>query len=220
LSELGVVEDILVDRAFVDNRESHAQELATFEDINPFASHNVANALAAAALARAYGVSAASVKKGLQDFSPAPHRVAFVAEVNGVRFINDSKATNAHAAQTAIKSYESVVWIAGGDAKGQDFSELVKASANRLKGVVLLGRDRELIKSQLQSVSPGLSVIEISDSTPSAMEQVVAAAYSLASAGDTVLLAPACASWDMFNNYGHRGDLFVDAVLKTGEENE
>ncbi|MEY4322745.1 MAG: hypothetical protein RL410_526 [Actinomycetota bacterium] len=218
LSELGLVEDILVDRAFIENRSSHAQELATVEDVQPAARHNVANALAAAALARSYGVEAAFIRQGLHDFQPAAHRVAYVATINDVKYINDSKATNCHAAQTALQSYDSVVWIAGGDAKGQDFNELVKLTKSHLRGVVLLGRDREFIKSALAAHAPEIPVIEIIDATPEAMTEVVQRASEVAHAGDVVLLAPACASWDMYQNYGHRGDMFAEAVRKLNGE--
>jgi len=217
LSELGLVEDILVDRAFVDNRSTHAQELAVISDIHPAATHNIANALAAAALARAFGVKPAAVKQGLIDFKPAPHRVSLVATINNVRYIDDSKATNCHAAETAIKSYERVVWIAGGDAKGQSFDALVRNSVDRLAGVVLLGRDRAGISSALKTFAPDVPVIEIQDTQPTAMTEVVAAATSLVAAGEVVLLAPACASWDMYDNYGHRGDMFAAAVNAMGE---
>lgn len=211
-SELGLVEDILVDRAFVENRSTHAQELAVIADVTPAAPHNVANALAAAALARSYGVPAVAVKQGLLDFQPAPHRVAHVATIDGVKYIDDSKATNAHAAATAVSAFENVIWIAGGDAKGQEFAGLIKQVGSRLKAVVLLGRDRDLLGSELRSQFPQVPVVEISDLTPSAMTAVVQAARGLAREGDTVLLAPACASWDMFDNYGHRGDEFAAAV--------
>ena len=214
LSELGLVEDILVDRAFIENRTSHAQELATVDDVQPAARHNVANALAAAALARSYGVEAAFIRQGLHDFQPAAHRVAYVGTVDDVKYINDSKATNCHAAQTALQSYDSVVWIAGGDAKGQDFNDLVKAAKSHLRAVILLGRDREFIKSALLAQAPEIPVIEISNSTPEAMTEVVAQARALAHVGDVVLLAPACASWDMYQNYSQRGDMFARAVLK------
>lgn len=216
LSMLGVVEDVLVDRAFIDNRASHAQELATFADINPFAKHNVANALAAAALARAYGIEPASVRDGLRDFQPAAHRIAFAGEIDGIRFIDDSKATNAHAAETALASYEHVVWIAGGQAKGQSFDDLVTKMARRMRAVILLGEDRHLIKAALDRHAPEVPVVDIADPTPDALDDVVAAALRLAVAGDVVLLAPGCASWDMFTNYGHRGDRFVEAVRKFG----
>ncbi|MEY4348200.1 MAG: hypothetical protein RIS43_619 [Actinomycetota bacterium] len=218
LSELGLVEDILVDRAFIENRTSHAQELATVDDVQPAARHNVANALAAAALARSYGVEAAFIRQGLHDFQPAAHRVAYVGTVDDVKYINDSKATNCHAAQTALQSYDSVVWIAGGDAKGQDFNDLVKAAKSHLRAVILLGRDREFIKSALLAQAPEIPVIEISNSTPEAMTEVVAQARALAHAGDVVLLAPACASWDMYQNYGHRGDMFAAAVRSLNGE--
>jgi UDP-N-acetylmuramoylalanine--D-glutamate ligase len=217
LSELGLVEDILVDRAFVDNRQSHAQELAVVGDVHPTALHNVANALAAAALARAFGVAPVSIKKGLQDFQPAAHRVALVAVINDVRYINDSKATNAHAAQTALRSFENVIWIAGGDSKGQNFDELVKLSHSKMKAAILLGRDREYIRSALDKFGESVPVIDISDSSINAMQEAVRIAHGLATPGDVVLLAPACASWDMFQNYGHRGDLFAEAVSNLGE---
>ena len=217
--ELGVVEEFLVDRAFAPQMgEGEAIDLATLEDVQPFAKHNVANALAAAALARSFGVPREAVRQGLIDFQPAAHRVARVAEIDGVLYVDDSKATNCHAAATAISSFDRVVWIAGGDAKGQDFSELVKASAGRLAGAVLLGRDRELVRSALSAFAPEAAVVEVSESDPTAaMAAVVAAAREMAKPGDTVLLAPACASWDMFQNYGHRGDLFTESVTALGE---
>jgi UDP-N-acetylmuramoylalanine--D-glutamate ligase len=218
LSELGLVEDILVDRAFVDNRQSHAQELALIEDVHPAALHNVSNALAAAALARAYGVSPAHIKKGLIDFQPAAHRVALVATIDQVRYINDSKATNAHAASTALRSFENVIWIAGGDAKGQNFDELVQTASKKMKSVILLGRDREFIRKSLDQFAPDIPVIEIADSSIAAMKEVVELAYGMAKPGDVVLLAPACASWDMFQNYGHRGDMFAEAVNSLGDK--
>ena len=216
LSMVGVVEDVLVDRAFIDNRASHAQELATFDDITPFATHNVANALAAAALARAYGVQPVAVRDGLRNFTPAGHRIAPAGEINGVRFIDDSKATNTHAAATSLASYEHVVWIAGGQAKGQSFDELVIKMGKRMRAVVLLGEDRHVIRASLQAHAPQVPVVEVADTTPDALDEVVRHAMSFAEPGDVVLLAPGCASWDMFTSYGHRGDRFVEAVRKIG----
>jgi UDP-N-acetylmuramoylalanine--D-glutamate ligase len=216
LSELGLVEDILVDRAFVENRATHAQELATTDDVHPQALHNVANALAAAALARAFGVEPAFVRQGLIEFEPAAHRVAHVATVAGVKYINDSKATNCHAAQTALMSFNNVIWIAGGDAKGQSFDELVQLTHGRIKHVLLLGRDRADVLKALQAHAPALPVTEFELLEPAVMSDVVAHAAKIATEGDVVLLAPACASWDIYQNYGHRGEMFAQAVNQLG----
>lgn len=218
VSMLGVVEEFLVDRAFVDDRRNTAQELATVQDVHPLAPHNVANALAAAALARAYGVSAAAIQQGLQDFEPAGHRIAYVATVNDVTYIDDSKATNTHAALTSLRAYGSVVWIAGGMAKGQDFDELILQAGQKLRGVVLLGVDRDVIARGMAQHAPQVPVTVIERTDSEAMVEVVAAAQAFAQAGDTVLLAPGCASWDMFRDYSQRGDLFAQAVQALAQE--
>ena len=163
-------------------------------------------------MARAIGVSPASIRAGLQTFAPAPHRIALVGEVGGVRFVNDSKATNAHAATTSLGAFESVVWIAGGLAKGQSFDELIERVATRLRGVVLMGTDREVIRRSLELHAPLVPIMEVASRDPDAMTEVVRLAHRLAQPADTVLLAPACASWDMFANYGDRGDRFTRAV--------
>ena len=212
LSMLGVVDEYLVDRAFIENRSTHAQELATVSDVRPPAPHNVANALAAAGLARAYGVTPAAVREGLRNFVPAGHRIAEVATINGVAYVDDSKATNGHAAATSLAAYDRVVWIAGGLAKGQEFDDLVTASAKRLRAVVLLGQDRHRIAEALARHAPQVPVHDVSASDTSAMAEVVRLAARAAQPGDTVLLAPGCASWDMFRDYAARGDAFADAV--------
>lgn len=211
-SMLGVVDDLLVDRAFIENRAEAALELGSVELVRPFAPHNVANALAAAALARAYGVPAQAVAQGLQQFEAAGHRIATVAEQDGVRWVDDSKATNCHAAQTSLLAYDSVVWIAGGMAKGQEFDELVALSASRMRGVVLLGVDRDKIREALMRHAPDVPIVEVPRTDTGAMDEVVVAAAAMATAGDTVLLAPGCASWDMFRDYAHRGDAFADSI--------
>ncbi|MFJ5548263.1 UDP-N-acetylmuramoyl-L-alanine--D-glutamate ligase [Streptomyces sp. NPDC093225] len=217
-SMLGVVDGILVDRAFVENRQKHAQELAEVADVNPPAPHNVANALAAAALARAFGVEPRAVRDGLRDFRPDAHRIAHVAEVAGVTYIDDSKATNTHAAEASLAAYESIVWIAGGLAKGATFDELVAGSAGRLRGAVLIGADRELIRGALARHAPEVPVVDLDRTDTGAMLAAVREAARLAEPGDTVLLAPACASMDMFANYGTRGDAFADAVRELAAE--
>ncbi|MBA0050329.1 UDP-N-acetylmuramoyl-L-alanine--D-glutamate ligase [Streptomyces sp. AJS327] len=211
-SELGVVDGILVDRAFVENRRESAQELAEVSDVRPPAPHNIANALAAAALARAYGVPPTAVRDGLRAFRPDAHRIAHVADVAEVAYVNDSKATNTHAAQASLTAYDSVVWIAGGLAKGATFDELVTAAAGRLRGVVLLGADRALVAEALARHAPDVPVADLGRTDTGAMEAAVREAAALARPGDTVLLAPACASMDMFVNYTARGDAFADAV--------
>jgi UDP-N-acetylmuramoylalanine--D-glutamate ligase len=126
ISMLGVVDEYLVDRAFIEERRTTAQELALVHDVQPAAPHNVANALAAAALARAFGVPAEAVQKGLQEFVPAAHRIAHVGEIGGVTFIDDSKATNLHALESALRSQtRPVVLIAGGKEKGLDYAPVV-----------------------------------------------------------------------------------------------
>ncbi|MCU0300456.1 MAG: UDP-N-acetylmuramoyl-L-alanine--D-glutamate ligase [Candidatus Nanopelagicales bacterium] len=217
VSMLGVVEDVLVDRAYIANRREAAQELATLADVRPAAPHNVANALAAAALARAHGVPPVAVRDGLRAFTPAGHRIADVGTVAGVRYVDDSKATNCHAAQTSLLAYERVVWIAGGMAKGQSFDDLIVATRDRLAGVVLLGVDRPVIADALARHAPDLPVVEVARTDTGAMAEVVAAAAAMAGPGDTVLLAPGCASWDMFRDYAQRGDAFAEAVAALRE---
>lgn len=215
-SQLGVVDGILVDRAFVPDRQKQAQELAEISDVQPPAPHNIANALAAAALARAYGVPATAVRDGLRAFRPDAHRIEHVADVAGVAYVDDSKATNTHAAEASLAAYESIVWIAGGLAKGATFDELVAKSAKRLRGVVLIGADRALIREALARHAPEVPVVDLDRTDTGAMSEAVEQAARLAEPGDTVLMAPACASMDMFTNYNKRGDAFADAVRERG----
>lgn len=222
LSMLGVVDDAIVDRAFIPDRRDSAQELALVSDINPSASHNTENALAAAALARAFGcgdrgeVSPKAVQAGLRNFTPAAHRIQLIRELDGVSYIDDSKATNAHAAQTSLSAYSSVIWIAGGLAKGQNFEDLVRRNATRLKAVILLGQDADLIAEALQRHASNVPVFTLVTRETSVMEEAVRQANRLAVSGDTVLLAPGCASWDMFTDYSHRGNVFAQAVVDLG----
>ncbi|MEU6167732.1 UDP-N-acetylmuramoyl-L-alanine--D-glutamate ligase [Streptomyces tanashiensis] len=211
-SQLGVVEGILVDRAFVENRQKNAQELAEVADVQPPAPHNIANALAAAALARAFGVEAKAVRDGLKAFRPDPHRIELVEEVQGVTYVDDSKATNTHAAEASLAAYDPIVWIAGGLAKGATFDELVQRSAKHLRGAVLIGADRALIREALARHAPEVPVVDLDRTDTGAMSEAVREAARLARPGDTVLLAPACASMDMFTNYNKRGEAFADAV--------
>ncbi|QNS06731.1 UDP-N-acetylmuramoyl-L-alanine--D-glutamate ligase [Streptomyces xanthii] len=215
-SELGVVDGILVDRAFVENRQKNAQELAEVSDVNPPAPHNIANALAAAALARAFGVEPQAVREGLRNFTPDAHRIAHVADVDGVAYVDDSKATNTHATQASLAAYESIVWIAGGLAKGATFDELVTGAAKRLRGVVLIGQDRALIREALERHAPEVPVVDLERTDTGAMSAAVQEAARLARPGDTVLMAPACASMDMFTNYNKRGEAFAAAVRELG----
>ena len=216
--QFGVVEDVLVDRAFVDDVENEAVEVATLADVTVPGPHNVSNALAAAALARAYGVSPAAVADGLRTFTPAPHRIAEVATVDGVRFVDDSKATSPHAAAASLTSFDSVVWIAGGLGKGIAFDDVVRMAAPRLRAVVLMGACRAEIADALARHAPDVRVVEVdgpeTNQVEAVMDRVVAQALAMASAGDTVLLAPAAASMDMFRDYGHRGDVFAAAVRR------
>ncbi|MFF5654749.1 UDP-N-acetylmuramoyl-L-alanine--D-glutamate ligase [[Kitasatospora] papulosa] len=217
-SQLGLVDGILVDRAFVADRPKQAQELAEVGDVDPPAPHNIANALAAAALARAFGVPPAAVRDGLRAFRPDAHRIEHVADVAGVTYIDDSKATNTHAAEASLAAYEPIVWIAGGLAKGATFDGLVTGAAKRLRGVVLMGADRALIKEALARHAPEVPVVDLDRTDTGAMPAAVLEAARLARPGDTVLLAPACASMDMFVNYNKRGEAFADAVRRLADE--
>ncbi len=214
---LGVVDGILADRAFIEERQTSAAELGTVADLASDAPHFVANALAAAALARAHGVPPSAVRDGLRAFEPDGHRIAEVAVVDEVRYVDDSKATNPHAAQSSLAAYDPVVWVAGGLAKGARFDDLVTAVKGRLRGVVLLGQDRDVIADALSRHAPDVPVIVVEGGDTSVMDRVVGAAADLAQPGDTVLLAPGCASMDMFANYGARGDAFAEAVLRLRE---
>ena len=207
--ELGVADGSLVDRAFGDG-----VPLAAVGDVRPAAPHNVADALAAAALARAYGATAVAVRAGLRAFQPDPHRISLIAQVGGVDYVDDSKATNPHAAAASLAAYPSVVWIAGGLFKGadSDIEELVGGAAARLRGVILLGVDRAKIRDALARHAPDVPVVEAAGTDTGVMDRVVAEAARLAVPGDTVLLAPAAQSFDIFRDYPARGDAFAAAV--------
>jgi UDP-N-acetylmuramoylalanine--D-glutamate ligase len=214
---LGIVDDVLCDRAFIEERQTSAAELCTLDDLATAAPHYVANALAAAALARSHSVPAEAVREALRGFRPDGHRIAEVATYDGVTWIDDSKATNPHAALASLQAYDPVVWVAGGLAKGARFDDLVTRVRDRLRGAVLIGRDAGVIREALARHAPDVPVIAVEAGETPVMDRVVASAATLARPGDTVLLAPGCASMDMFENYGERGDAFVAAVHRKGK---
>ena len=219
--EIGVVEELLVDRAFVADPQEAAM-ISELADVQPTVPHNVSNSLAAAGLARAAGVAHEAIRQAIIEFTPGKHRIEKVFEKDGITWINDSKATNPHAASASIMSALSVVWIAGGLAKGATMGDLVDRVKSRVHVAILIGQDRELIARELRERAPHVEIVEID--TPGTyvrggegnelMESVIRAAQSRAVSGDTVLLAPACASMDQFLSYSDRGDRFSAAVKK------
>lgn len=217
-SMIGVVDDLMVDRAFIAQRQDSALELAKVSDVQPNAPHNIENALAAAALVRSFGVPPHAVGEGLRNLKLGDHRIQTIAEHAGVRYVDDSKATNPHAAAASLRAFDKVIWIAGGQAKGTNFDDLVRSLGNRLRGAVLLGVDRMNIAASLAQHAPDVPVIVVDATDTSAMRQVVTAAASLARPGDVVLLAPGCASKDMYSGYAQRGDAFAAAVAGLGQE--
>jgi UDP-N-acetylmuramoylalanine--D-glutamate ligase len=212
-SAVGFVEDILVDRAFLANRAEEALEIATeaeLSQIGPVSDQLRANVAAATALARAADVPPQAIRRAITSFKLSPHRNQPVAEIGGVLYVNDSKATNAHAASSSLSAYDSVVWIVGGLFKGVDPAELIKKHGTRLRAAVLIGSETEQLAKLFSELLPGTAISVISGD--SVMRDAVLAAQTLAEPGDTVLLAPAAASMDQFRDYADRGESFERAV--------
>lgn len=212
--EIGLVEELLVDRAYVEDPQE-ASMFAELAEVKPMIAHNVSNTLAAAALARSVGVSHEDIRSAIKSFRPGRHRIETILSADLINWVDDSKATNPHAATASLLSYESVVWIAGGLAKGAQMEELVERTSKRIKAAILIGADRALIEAALIKYCPEVPRVLIDgDSSDELMEKAVTAAQGFAQSGDTVLLAPACASMDQFISYADRGDRFAAAVKK------
>jgi UDP-N-acetylmuramoylalanine--D-glutamate ligase len=152
------------------------------------------------------------VAAGLRAFVPDSHRNQYLRTRAGVRWIDDSKATNPHAAQASLSAYERVIWIAGGQLKDAPVDDLVARAAPRLVAAVLLGADRDQLLAALRRHAPDLPLIEVARTDDGAMTEVVRAAAGLARPGDVVLLAPAAASYDMFSGFAARGSAFAAAI--------
>jgi len=179
--------------------------------------HNAANALAALALGEAVGLPMPAMLGALVSFPGLPHRSQWIAEADGVRYVDDSKGTNVGATIAAVAGTPGpLVMIAGGDGKGQDFTPLAPAFRGKVRHVVLIGRDAPVLAAALKGVCAAQSIAPMQDAEAS-MQAAVAAAARAAQPGDTVLLSPACASFDMFRDYGHRGDAFAAAVRRLVE---
>ncbi len=211
--EIGLVEELLIDRAFVSSSES-AEVIAELSDIKPAVPHNVSNAMAAAGLALAIGIAHPQVKSGIAKFELDKHRLQTILTKDGVTWVNDSKATNPHAATASLLSHLSNIWIAGGLAKGAKMDDLVRRTASRIKAAIIIGKDGEEIASALEKFAPEVKIFRMpkTNGPEDLMDQVVACAINIAELGDTVLLAPACASMDQFTSYAQRGDLFALSV--------
>ena len=220
-SDFGVVDGILCDRAFLEERATTALELTTHADLDLVglgAPHSVANVLAAAALVRSLGVEPAVIRQALREFRLDAHRTEIVAERDGVVWIDDSKATNPHAAAASLRAHPSIVWIAGGLLKGVDVDELVRLHAGKLSAVVLIGADRSALRSAFERHAPTVAVFEVDETeTRDVMPSAVRRALAVARAGDVVLLAPAAASMDQFTDYKDRGEKFAAAVRQALE---
>ncbi|MEW1833372.1 UDP-N-acetylmuramoyl-L-alanine--D-glutamate ligase [Microbacterium sp. NPDC079995] len=215
-SDLGVVDGILVDRAFLEERRTNALELTTLDELSQTglaAPHVVANILAAAALARSLDVPPAAIRDALRGFRLDPHRIEVVAVAEGVTWIDDSKATNPHAAASSLQAYPGAVWVLGGQLKGVDIDDLVAARGPAVKAAIVIGVERSAIVAAFARHAPTVPVFEVDHAqTEDVMTEVVALAAGVAQDGDVVLLAPAAASFDQFASYSDRGRRFADAV--------
>ena len=235
--ELGISSRKIIDKAFCNNLKIIDTNL-----IKLTGTAGLLNALAATALARSIGVSSESISSALISFKKTRHRVELICEFNHVQYFNDSKATNPHAAQTSIRMFKSVVWIAGGLLKNTLVDKLIFNVCSYISGVILIGKDSSGFLKSLSKHAPNIPIIliiteknfsiskevELSGNSVSYIDKkletsisdavmlsVVKSANKLTSEGDVVLLAPAAASLDQFNNYAHRGDAFAKAVYST-----
>ncbi|WP_019179364.1 UDP-N-acetylmuramoyl-L-alanine--D-glutamate ligase [Microbacterium yannicii] len=226
-SDLGVVDGILVDRAFLEDRRTSALELTTVAELAErglAAPHIAANILAAAALARSLDVAPAAIRAALRDFRLDPHRIEVVARHDGITWVDDSKATNPHAAASSLAAYPGAVWVVGGLLKGVDISELVATRGTTAKAAIVIGAERTAVVAAFSRHAPAVPVFQVdADETEGVMAQVVELAAGVARDGDVVLLAPAAASFDQFASYADRGTRFAAAVrerIGTGAEDE
>ncbi len=213
VNELGLVENLLIDRAFGDN-PAQAVAFAELADITPTVPHNVSNAMAAGGLALAIGISHEDIRGGLSTFKLDSHRLEVILEKDGITWVDDSKATNPHAASAALLSHLSSIWIAGGLAKGASMDNLIIRCSKRIKSAILIGQDCDLIAAAFDKHAPHVTYfrVEFDGDPENLMRSVVSKAQELAQSGDTVLLAPACASMDQFKDYAERGDIFARTV--------
>jgi UDP-N-acetylmuramoylalanine--D-glutamate ligase len=215
-SDVGLVDEILVDRAFLDDRQRAALEVATVADLETVglgSPHMIANVLAATAMARSFGVATQDIRAALLAFRPDHHRTETVGAAGGVVWVDDSKATNPHAAQASLDSFEPIVWIVGGLFKGVDVEALVSRNTSRLRAAVVIGTDRKPVVEAFARHAPEVPVFEVAtDDTEEVMPMAVKLSAAIAKDGDTVLLAPAAASMDQFRDYADRGNRFVRAV--------
>lgn len=220
ISGFGVVDGILLDRGYHAERREEAFELVTLEELagrHIAQPHMVQNMLAASALARARGAEPAEIASAILSFTPDQHRAERLGEVAGVTYIDDSKATNAHAADASLRAHEGVVWIVGGLLKGVDIDALVATHAHRLRGAVVIGAERDEVLAALARHLGQKPVVEITEpSGDPVMAAAVQAATELAEPGDIVLLSPAAASMDQFTDYAARGNSFQAAVRALG----
>lgn len=226
-SDLGVVDGILVDRAFLEDRRTSALELTTVADLAERglgAPHIAANILAAAALARSLDVAPSAIREALRSFRLDPHRIEVIARHAGITWVDDSKATNPHAAASSLAAYPGAVWVVGGLLKGVDISGLVAERGSSVKAAVVIGTERGAVLAAFSRHAPAVPVFEVeADETEGVMTRVVELAAGVARDGDVVLLAPAAASFDQFTSYADRGKKFAAAVrerIGTGAEDD
>ena len=201
-------------RRKADEPPLHIQRLMPLQALRIHGRHNATNALAGLALAVAVGCPLAPLLHGLRDYRGEPHRVESIAVLDGVEYFDDSKGTNVGATVAALAGLgaeRKLVLILGGDGKGQDFSSLAEPVSRYVRAVVLMGRDAPVIKAALQGVqAPLMDAVS--------MHEAVSLAARQARCGDAVLMSPACASFDMFDNYEHRAQAFCDAVHGLAQE--
>jgi len=215
--EIGLVENLIVDRAFI---KGDAEALFEISDVTPSVGHNVSNAMAAAALARSVGAKPDAIANALRNFKLDHHRLEVVHKSGGITFINDSKATNPHAAIAALYSQMESIWIAGGLAKGAGMDELAQKCQSRIKAAILIGSDAPIIKDALLKQAPNLAIYttDLNLKGLDVMRSVMSIVKEIAVSGDVVLLAPACASMDQFKNYADRGESFTMAAKQAFNE--
>ncbi|MEN9713465.1 MAG: UDP-N-acetylmuramoylalanine--D-glutamate ligase [Actinomycetota bacterium] len=212
---VGYIEGSLIDRGFVPYRAKEVPELANLDDIAQIGvvtPHLLSNVAAAVAIARACDATPDAIRSAIRSFKLDRHRIEFVADLNGVLWFDDSKATNTHAADASLRAFDSVVWLVGGLLKGVDLAPLVAQHAGRIKAAIVIGVDREPVLEAFRIHAPDVAVYEVAADNDAVMAQAVAKAVSVAQPGDVVLLAPAAASMDQFKDYADRGEQFAEAV--------